>query len=100
MPNAFSGFFGSPHEILVFPDGDYQPTFALQTDQSFGIPFNISFDLRYPISCICFWDYIMLGAAMPETAVDEDGNFRLGKNNVGSSVPIFNRPNVNSISQT
>ena len=78
--------FSSNDRIIVLPYAEISPSGFLQTSIRIRVPCPITRDLLGPIPAISpVFPTTVILATMPEAAIDEDGNLRLGEDDVGLS---------------
>lgn len=73
---------------LMLPEPQDSPPFLLESPGRVEIPLAVSLDLRTPVGSICPRRDEVLGAAVPETTVDEHCDPPPGKHDVGSSAAV------------
>ena len=78
-----AGGGGFPEGVL--PDADDFPSPAAELAGDAFIAGHVVFALFVPELPVGFWARVALGAAVPKTSVDEDGDLLLGKGKVGLS---------------
>jgi hypothetical protein len=69
----------------MLPDADDFPSLTAELAVDVPIPSHVLFAFAVPEGAVGFRAGVALGAAMPETSVDEDGDFLLGESKVGLS---------------
>lgn len=85
---------GSPHEIdgvgdlLVLPDADDCPSGFGQRRRRLLVALNSAGKLGRPVPLVCGGLSPMLGAGVPETAVDKHRNLARGEDDVGPDAPV------------
>ena len=72
---------GRSHEF-VFPQSQHNPPAVSQNAIHFSVSAFVALQFDQPIMPIAAWLASVLGAAMPEAAVHEQGEALLGKNEV------------------
>jgi hypothetical protein len=71
--------------ILVFPDLDYLPAGLLKLVRRLAVALPRSGELRTPPLSVVPWKSAVLRAAVPEAAVQIDGDAGPGEDDVGSA---------------
>jgi len=69
----------------VFPDANDFPALAAELAVDAAVSGRVGLAFAVPKGAVGFRSGVALGAAVPETSVDEDGDFLLGKREVGLS---------------
>ncbi len=69
----------------MLPDADDFPSLPAELASDAFIAGHVVLKLFIPESSVGFRPRVALGATVPETSVDEDGNFLLGEGKVGLS---------------
>jgi hypothetical protein len=72
----------------VFPDSNDAPTGILQDEIRFSVPLSVSLDLGSPKIGVLARGPVVLGAAMPVAAINEDGDPGSGEDNVGCTTQL------------
>jgi hypothetical protein len=65
---------GNNARVLMLPSTDYDPTCITQRLSDSLVPLPVSLELLPPPLGVCLRGHGMLGAAMPEAPIDEDGD--------------------------
>ena len=73
---------GDSGDRLVLPNAHHCPPGRLESRDLLGIPLAISGDLRSPVVTILIWRFAVKGAAVPEAAVDKDGDLPTDEHDV------------------
>jgi hypothetical protein len=76
---------GRPFFQGMLPNAYYSPSASSQKLSGFAIARLVAFDLSKPISPVAGRHAAVFGAAVPEAAIDEDGNALFRKNEIGAS---------------
>ena len=84
----------------MLPDSNNRPTSAGQQSVRLGISFNVASELGLPPIAIGGWHAAVLGAAMPEAAIDENGDLAPREHNVGLAAKARQRREVDPKSVT
>jgi hypothetical protein len=66
----------------MFPDAHHTPSEPAQLLRCFSVSFPVALDLVQPEAAIRFGLDPMFGAAMPETAINEDRNLLSDKHDI------------------
>ena len=74
---------------LVFPDADDSPAQSLEFGVDPLVAGHVAVDFLVPVGAVGCGSSAVLGAAVPEAAVDEDGDARLDEDDVGFAGELF-----------
>ncbi len=85
---------------LVRPEPEYRPAEGSQTVVRVCVPSLVRFDLLPPELRIPFRPCGVLGTAMPEAAIDEDGDLATGESDIGNTTRFLQNLVVDSVAQT
>jgi hypothetical protein len=82
-------FYGPccPLEGNVLEEPQYFPSIPLQSRVVLPIALDVPRELGRPIATIRLRNLTMIRAAVPETSVDEDGNFGAGEGHIWPDAP-------------
>ncbi len=80
MPDPTCGL----SRVLVFPHPDRGPAGVCESAIRVPVPFFVPVDLRGPESGIGHRDGVVIGAAVPEAPVQEDGDLGFGEHEIRS----------------
>lgn len=83
----------------MLPESQHTPSDASQPLIRVGIPGPIGFDLISPEVGVSFRPSCMLRAAVPETAIDENGQSNTRKGYVGYATRLLQHLESDSIAQ-
>lgn len=64
------------------------------------VPQGVSFELFPPIGAVLAGDSAVVGAAVPETAIDKDRDLLTGKDDIGGTAQLLQGPDVLSEPQS
>lgn len=96
VDNAVSCHIG----LLMLPDPDRDPSCGDQSLVSVAIPVLVGCDLRQPVPAVgAVRAPTVLGAAVPEAAVDEDGHLGAGKDDVGLPSEVRQRASMDPVAK-
>jgi hypothetical protein len=85
---------------LMFPDSDDDPSRVREATVSVKIPGSVGFDLRRPeLRVLRRGRAIVLGAAVPEAPVNEDGDTCSGEHDVSGSPQLGYRSNMEAVAE-
>ena len=101
-PTPSHGAFNAtrrPVEILVFPNTDTEPSGRGEEPVRLKVAFHISIELLLPEERIRLWVGSMFGAAMPETAINEDSHASRPKHYVRGSAGGLHWPGRDAIAE-
>ena len=73
---------GDFQRVLVFPVAKDEPPGGKEVIVGLTIPHLVAVDLVSPVSGVCLWLAIVVGAAMPEATIDEDNDPGAPENDV------------------
>ena len=91
---------GGHLRVLVLPDPDRRPPCCQQALVGVEITVLVGFDLLRPVPAVgAMPTTAVLGAAMPEAAVDENGDLGTGEDDVGLSGKAWERAPVDAVAQ-
>lgn len=82
---------------LMLPDPDHGPSGCAELSLVETITFDVSSDLRAPISGIGSWTRSVLRTSVPEAAIDEDSNLLATEDDVGPAVQALQWSSIDSI---
>jgi|SRR5579883_469313 hypothetical protein len=91
MPSSFNYLgnrIGCVVGVFVSPDTNNRPAQRPQSLVSVGVSRAVGLDLFAPKVRIAFGPRGVFRTAMPETAIDKDGNSGAGKDNIGNSARL------------
>lgn len=74
--------------VLVFPNPDHQPVCSFEGRLLFAIPSYVAIQLWAPVPWVRLRRGSVVGTAVPETAVDEDGQPGTEEDDVGAGSTI------------
>lgn len=80
--------------FLMLPDPHGRPAARCQKPVCFGIPRLVAGDLVGPVPRVCLWRVAVVGAAMPEAAVNEHRYPAVREQDVSCAPKIRQRPPV------
>jgi hypothetical protein len=87
-PNYRLNAFSRIADMLVSPNADDAPTRSAETLIGICVPGSIGFDFFTPKLRVVFGPGSVFRAAMPEAAINEDGDFGARKNDVGDAARL------------
>jgi hypothetical protein len=76
---------GDVGRLLVLPHPEYLPATGRQSGVDRFVARYVPRELWAPVIGVSAWDVAVLGTAMPEAPVDEDGKASPGEDNVGTN---------------
>jgi hypothetical protein len=78
-------FLGCLIQILVFPEPDGKPAGGLESLVRVKVPGLVPGHFLGPVVSVSHGDCVMLGATVPEAAVQEDGDLDLAENQISGT---------------
>ena len=84
----------------MFPDPQHSPSLGLCHGVGFAVALGILCELRPPVVGMRCWNCSVLRTAVPEAAVDEDGESLTSEDDVRAPAFIAPRCIVDAIAQT
>ena len=81
----------------MLPDTNDSPARCLEEGVRLFVPLHIALKLGYPVVRIGGGHGPVMGAAMPEAPVHEDGDLGGPEHNVGSTTDLLDRPDIHPI---
>jgi hypothetical protein len=84
---------------LMLPHPDHLPPRVFEELVNITIACRVPYDLLLPEDAIRPGRLVVVGAAVPETAIDEDNNLAASKHDVRGSAPVRDRPDVDPITE-
>lgn len=88
-------------EIVMFPDADDFPAGVVEALVGVGVAAFVGFDFGSPeVGGGAGGGSVVLGAAVPEASVEEDGDFGSGEDEVGGAADIFDGACGDSVAQS
>jgi hypothetical protein len=95
-PDSIGGFVG----IFVLPDSDADPTGFGEALIGVAVSGSVVGDLAGPERSVGGCDGVVLGTAVPEAAVDENGDAGRGEHHVGGASEVAQGPGRHPVAQT
>ena len=85
----------------MLPDPDHRPARVLKNNISLTIPLDVSCKLGQPVVLVALRVGCVLGTAMPEAAVDEDGDLLPREHDVGAPASVSSeRREIDTVAET
>lgn len=84
----------------MLPEPDDLPVGRLERRVRIGVPPSVQVDLPLPPSAVGAWEHMVLGAAVPEAAVDVDGETNPRERDVDRSPAVAGHLELHPIPQT
>lgn len=83
----------------MLPDPDTQPSCLGEECVNLPVPIDVALELRSPVIRVGLWIRRVIGAAVPEAPIDEDGDTSAPKDEIGSSPDRFQGSSGDPISK-
>lgn len=83
----------------MFPNTNHQPATASELVVGVRVARDVRKNLLAPKLLIGFWPRCVLGAAMPEAAIYEDGNSGTSKNDIRSASRMLKRLSIDRVAK-